>query len=147
MMELLEKRVGILELEIAALKLQLASMARAPAHAPATVDAGNLDDERGNFEVRKDPPLWIRDGGESFLGHRLSECPTDYLEKLAGFLDWQAKKDEESNYVSPSGRPTAPYKRKDAARARGWAARLRTGQGPQPAKRDDVDLDDDELPF
>lgn len=84
-----------------------------------TVD---LDSDFGNFSIRKDPPRWK---GQSYVGRRLSECPPEYLDELAQFSEWKAGKDEEKG--TDEGRKYAGYARKDAARARGWADRLRAG--------------------
>lgn len=85
-----------------------------------------LDSEWGNPSVRKDPKRWV---GDSFAGCRLSECPPAYLDQLADLYDWMGDKDEEENKLH-KGKPTAPYKRRDAARCRGWAKRLREGWKP-----------------
>jgi hypothetical protein len=46
---------------------------------------------------------------------------------LADTLDYFARKNEASNALTTSGKPKAVYDRKGAARARGWAARMRGG--------------------
>jgi hypothetical protein len=60
-------------------------------------------------------------------GARFSECPAEFLDLLAGAFDYFARKAEENDETTTSGKPVAPYKRKDAARARGWAKRIRAG--------------------
>lgn len=101
-------------------------------------DDRDLDSQWGNPEIRKDPPKWIEAGKASYVGRKLSACPSDYLQALAGFYDWQADRDEKSGRVDAKGRPTAPYSRRDAARARGWAKRNEENQPP---------LFDEENPF
>lgn len=93
-------------------------MVRTPANgAPATRDkktvapANELDSERGNPLVKNDPKGWQ---GESYRGKRYSECPADYLEKVAEQLD-----------------KFAWFNEKDAAKARGWAERSRKNQPAQ----------------
>lgn len=110
-----------MRIELAALTamVQLLSPATT-APVVAVADDADLDSQYGNPEVRSDPKRWQ---GESMKGRLFSECSSEYLGMLAGLLDWQAQKDEEKNNVSSSGKPTAPYKRRDAARARGWAKR------------------------
>lgn len=108
-----------------------------------------LDSEWGNPQIRKDPPRW---NGPSFVGCNYSDATPDYLESLAGFLDWRAAKDEESGRTTAAGKPAAPYSRRDAARARGWAQRLRNGwQRSAAAPAGDVPADDfggtDDIPF
>lgn len=96
--------------------------------------ARDLDSQWGNPTV-KDPKRWT---GPTYSGKRMSECPPEYLEELADFKDWQADKREDEG---PDGIKKAGYCRKDAARARGWAERLRQGfQAPAaqpPGPRDD----------
>lgn len=77
----------------------------------------DLDSERGDFVVKaKDPRDWT---GPPMSGRKLSECPATYLDLLAERYDFFNQKE------------TEPQKRKynalDAARARGWAARIRSG--------------------
>lgn len=91
----------------------------------------DLDSPHGDPEVKfnKSPRDWA---GANMKGRRFSECPPDYLDQLADLFDYLAEQAEEKNEVSPtSGKPTAPYKRKDAARARGWASRIRSGRHTQ----------------
>lgn len=98
----------------------------------AIADDADLDSQWGDPEIRKDPPRW---DGPSFAGCRYSECTPEYLETLAGFLDWKADRDEEEGRVTSKGKPTAPYSRKDAARARGWAKRIREGRAAPAASQ------------
>lgn len=105
-------------------QLLAAKSAARPASFGGVAPASDLDGEWGNPEVRKDPPRW---DGPSFAGRKYSECPADFLESLAGFLDWAAGKDEETGDAQKL--KYAGYKRKDAARARGWAARVLAGHG------------------
>lgn len=92
--------------------------------AAAVADDADLDGQWGNPEIRKDPKNWQ---GPSYAGQRMSDCPPDYLRAVAGLFDWMAKKDDEAGAkgeVDSKGRPkTGDWKRKDAARARGWAKR------------------------
>ncbi len=110
----------------------------APSSAGGTV-AGDreLDSEWGNPIVRKDPRDWK---GPSFVGCNFSECPPEYLDQLAGLFDWMADRDEEKGAVTKGKKPSAPYKRSDAARARGWAKRARDGW-QAPAKSSDQEAD------
>lgn len=91
----------------------------APSGAPVASDA-DLDGQYGNPEVRaKDPRDWT---GEPMKGRRFSECPPDYLDMLAERFDFFGSKEEDPK--------KAGYSRKDAARARGWAKRMREGRVP-----------------
>ena len=106
----------------------------------AVADDAELDSNYGNPDVRKDPPRWK---GDSFKGKKYSACSPEYLDALAGFLDWQAGKDDEKG--TDDGKKYAGYARKDSARARGWAKRLRAGW-KQPGREPGID-DEDEIPF
>jgi single stranded DNA-binding protein len=118
-------------------------------HAPLASDQ-DLDGAYGNPIVKFVPSRW---GGEDFRGRRYSECTPEFLDVLASTLQWSADNPQEgkARFVE--------FNRKDAARARGWAARLRrngTDAQPQAAAsshRDAGDLEggdagsDDDIPF
>lgn len=125
----------------------------------------DLDGKYGDPEVRRDPPRWA---GPSFAGRRYSETSPEFLECIAGFLDWAAGQAESKGEVTTSGQPRAPYLRRDAARARGWRARMLAGGGghvggrtPQPPRYEPVRhaaptptppageaaVDEDDIPF
>ena len=77
----------------------------------------DLDNAHGDPVVRqKSPKDWT---GADMTGKRFSECPAEYLDLVAARLDYFA------------GRETDEKKRRynelDAARARGWAGRIRAG--------------------
>lgn len=90
-------------------------------------DDADLDSEYGNPTIKFDPRerYWT---GPSFVGYHFSETAPDYLDATAKYLDacafMAAKESDEKNQKS------ARYKRRDAARARGWAARLRARGEP-----------------
>lgn len=118
----------------------------------------DLSDRYADFTIRKSPPQWLQSGGHDFAGQPISTTSPEFCDAIASFLDWQASKDEEQNktYVNNAGKTVAPavYARKDAARARAWAVRLRenrrTGGAPPPPRRQGVatvNLDSDEIPF
>lgn len=121
----LESRMAAIEARLLAIVGDTTNVKSTPSGAVASDD--DLDSEWGNPIVKKDPKKWVDDGGESYAGCRMSECPPKYLYMLASLFDWMAGKDEESNktYTSKQGKevPTAPLNRKSAARARGWAKR------------------------
>lgn len=95
---------------------------------PAVADDADLDGQWGNPQVRKDPPRWT---GPSYVGATYADCPPDYLDNLAGFLEWQAARSDEKNEMTNNGKPRSGYLRKDAARCRGWAARNRAKAAPR----------------
>ena len=110
----------------------LAARAAAPRTAStATIaDDADLDGQWGDPEVRKDPKRW---DGESMVGRRFSETSPKFLQCLAGFLTWQADRDEQKT-EDEQAQKYARYKRRDASRALGWAKRLESGWGaPAPA--------------
>lgn len=93
--------------------------------APVDVaDDRDLDSQYGDPLVKFHPRDWT---GEVCKGRKFSECPADFLDLLAETFDYFARKAEESDERTSTGKPVAPYKRKDAARARGWAKRIRNG--------------------
>jgi hypothetical protein len=75
----------------------------------------DLDGPHGNPEIRaKDPRDYT---GPSMMGKRFSECPAAYLDLLADRYDYFATKETDATKKR--------YTQLDAARARGWAARVR----------------------
>lgn len=109
----------------ASLKRLVAQQPAAPGHEVA--DDRDLDSQYGDPVVKFNPRDWH---GDSCKGLAMSQCPPEFLDMLAGTFDYFAKKADESGETTTSGKPVAPYKRKDAARARGWAARKRNGWKP-----------------
>lgn len=86
----------------------------------AVASDADLDGQWGNPEVRaKDPRDWT---GEPMKGRRFSECPAEYLDMLAARFDFFATKETDDKKIG--------YAKKDAARARGWAKRIRDGHVP-----------------
>ena len=93
--------------------------------APAKVaDDKDLDGQYGDPEVKFDPRDWT---GGSCKGFHFSECPAEFLDLIAETFDYFASQAEAKGETTTSGKPVAPYKRLDAARARGWAKRIRAG--------------------
>lgn len=90
----------------------------------AIADARELDSEYGDPQVKFDPRDWA---GDTCVGLRFSECPPDFLDVLAESKDWASRNPK------PGKERYAAYDAKDAARARGWSARLRAGWKPRAA--------------
>lgn len=140
-MSVIETRLAAVEARLAAIESRLASGA-APSSSGSRSGGGavasddDLDSEWGDEVIKKDPKKWVTDGGDSFVGCRMSECPSDYLRMLASLFDWMADKDEQAGktYTNKHGKevPVAPINRKKAARARGWAKR-NEGKSRAPA--------------
>lgn len=117
---------------LASIDASLKTIARALVKSePAEIaDDRELDSQRGDPEVKFMPRDWT---GPDYKGRHLSECPPDLLDMLATTFDYFARKAEESGKVTSTGKPVAPYERKNAARARGWAKRHRErGFKPTP---------------
>lgn len=127
----IQARVARLEVRLGA---GGAPVAAAPAQAaPAGGEVASDEDlasKYGDPQVRKDPTRW---SGPSYAGCKYSQCPSDYLETLASLLDWQADQSEKKGEMLNNGKPRAPYLRRDAARARGWAKRNSPQQSPRGA--------------
>ena len=86
----------------------------------------DLDGDYGDPIVKaKSPRDWT---GEPMLGRKFSECPAEYLDLVAERLDYFAGQSEATGELASNGKPVADYKRLDAARARGWAKRVREGK-------------------
>lgn len=88
----------------------------------AIADDRDLDGQHGDPTIKFDPSAkyW---NATSYEGYHFSETEPDYLDAMAKYLDacaYMAEKDSDERK-----RKSAIYKRKDAARARGWAQRLR----------------------
>lgn len=110
----------------------------------AIADDADLDGKYGDPELKFTPRDWH---GDSYKGRFYSECPPELLDLVADSLDYFARKSEEANELTSTGKPVAPYKRKDAARARGWAARKRAGKVPLLAAAGSAPSDDEDELF
>jgi hypothetical protein len=97
---------------------------------PAVASDRDLDGQYGDPEVKFTPRDWT---GAPCKGLHMSQCEADCLEMLAEAFDYFAQKAEENHEETASGKPVAQYKRMDAARARGWAKRVREGHVPAKA--------------
>lgn len=106
-------------------------VAQSRVNAPKPIaDDRDLDSQYGNPVLKFMPRDWT---GASFKDRPFSECPADLLEMVANTLDYFAEQSEQKGETTSSGKAVAPYKRKDAARARGWAKRVREGRVPVKA--------------
>lgn len=130
-----DRAIALLESIDATLKAMLAlaqqrtAQARAVAPKPVATDR-DLNGPYGDPIVKFMPRDWT---GLAFKGRRMSECPPALLDMLAETFDYFAVQAETKNERANNGKPVAEYKRADAARARGWAKRMREGthQAPQ----------------
>lgn len=107
----------------ASLKALLLVMSQGRASSPDAPRV-DLDSQHGNPKLRFLPRDW--NGSGAFKGLLFSECPPDLLDMVADSLDYFASKAEDEKKKK--------YDTLDAARARGWAARLRGGWKPSAPK-------------
>lgn len=148
-------RLAAVEGKLTAMLAALGGGGGAVAGALPIASDADLDGDHGDPLIRgKDPKNWQ---GESFSGRHMSEASADYLDELAGLLEWKAKKEE----ADPAKSKYAKYSRADAARARGWARRKRNGwrdpeasrlppavvDDPFASRGDAFEPTDDTLPF
>lgn len=103
---------------------QLLAQRRATAPKPIASDR-ELDGRYGNPQVKFNPRDW---SGPSCKGRRMSECPADFLDVLASTFDWFAEQADQKGELTDKGKKVSEFKRADAARARGWAKRIRDGK-------------------
>jgi hypothetical protein len=136
----IEERVEALERRLSAMEAK--AVVAAKPSGPVTADDTDLDSEWGNFEIRKDPARWK---GKSYVGKRLSETEPQYLECMADFKTWLAGRQDDAGEVDKNGKPKSYWAKKDAARALGWAERLRNRMTPGEAAA--ASIDDGEIPF
>ncbi len=109
----------------------------------AIADDRDLDGQYGDPTIKYDPKekYW---SGDTRVGYRFSECEPEYLDAMAKYLDACAYM--ASNDTDEKRRRGATYKTKDAARARGWAQRIRARgtQTPRVAQAASVPADSGE---
>ena len=121
-----------------------------PRLVPNVASDRDLSGDYGDPIVKaKSPRDWT---GEPMLGRKFSECPAEYLDLVAERLDYFAEQAEATNELASNGKPKALYNRRDAARARGWAKRVREGthvpkKQEAPVEDDWAALKDDDVPF
>jgi hypothetical protein len=113
--------VGLLKRIDATLTELLALSKSKRAGTPMPAAAIDLEGPYGDPLIKaKDPRDW---NGPSMNGRHLSECPPEYLDLLASRYDYFAGKEEDEKKKR--------YAVIDAAKARAWAARLRSGYQPK----------------
>ncbi len=110
--------------------LALAQKRTAKAAGAAVASDRDLDGKYGDPVLKFIPRDWT--GGQSFKGAHFSECPPELLDLVAETFDYFASQAEAKGETTPKGKPVAEFKRADAARARGWAKRMRDGKHAAP---------------
>lgn len=164
-MSTVEQRVAALELDVKMLKTMFlnAPTATSTETAPKTPQQGSytnqeLDDSKlseswADKEIRKDPPMWIQDGGESFVGRTMSACSPEYLDALSAFFEWKAAKgrEEDPPKVNNKGKPWHEIESLNAKLARLWARHKRKPAGAQikaaPTRAEQHQEPDEDIPF
>jgi hypothetical protein len=107
----------------------------------AVADDYDLDSEWGDPRIRfgLKEKYW-KEQPDPHIGLKYSECEPDYLDATAKYLDacaYMARKNG-----GEENEKRAKYKSRDAARARGWAARIRKSGAPFATKQEaEEDLD------
>jgi len=111
---------------------------RASGHAPSSNGGGptvapdsDLDSPHGDESVKFTPRDWT--GEPVTKGTPMSMCAPDMLDMLAEAYDFFARKNDDAKALDNKGRPKGDWDRKTAARARGWAKRLRANPQPKAA--------------
>lgn len=95
------------------------------ATAGGTASDRDLDGPYGDPEVKaRDPRDWT---GPTMKGRRFSECPPEYLDMVAERLDYFSLTNKGE---TEEDQKKLKFNKLDAARARGWAKRLRAGWKP-----------------
>jgi hypothetical protein len=141
----IEARLAALEGRVAQLEGRAVAAPPPPrgnAPPPSAVDADIDDPQYGDPKVRFDPRDWK---GASHKGEAMSRCPPAFLRELASALEYFATKNDQNNALDAKGRPKSYWDRKDAAKARAWAARIEANGAPPLV--DDYEGGDEGLPF
>lgn len=100
------------------------STAKAASASVEIADDADLDGRYGDEEIKRMPSAkyW---SGEDYTGRRMSETSVAFLEAFAKYKNACAWANEKEG--NPDKAKYAGYDRKSAARARGWAQRLKGG--------------------
>jgi hypothetical protein len=121
---LTEIRDGIREL-VTALKARATKPSVAwSAHEKTIASDQELDGPYGDPAVKSAPRDWT---GQFSPGAKMSEHPPEFLDLLADRYDYFAQKNDREKNLTDKGYPKSKFDRAAAAKARGWAARLRKG--------------------
>ena len=101
----------------------------------------------GDPVVKSAPRDW---NGPFSPGAKMSEHPPEFLDLLADRYDYFAAKNDRERAMTDKGYPKSKFDRAAAAKARGWAARIRKGfKPPAPPPMDETPDwgDDSGAPF
>lgn len=120
-----EETLALLRSIDASLKL-LVKQQSATSPKPIATDR-DLDGQYGNPVLKFIPRDWT---GSTFKGCKFSECPPELLDLVANSCEYFGRVADEKGEATSGGKPVGDFKRADAARARGWAKRIRAGLVP-----------------
>jgi hypothetical protein len=95
---------------------------------PIATDADLDHPKYGNPDIKTPPRDWT---GPFRAGQRMSESEPALLDLVAERYDYFATKNDREQAVTDKGQPKSDYDRRAAAKARGWAKRLRAGYRPR----------------
>ena len=106
------------------------------AHEKTIASDADLDHQYGDPQILTAPRDWT---GPFTPGQRMSESHPDMLELVAERCDYFAQKNDREKAMNERGFPKSKSDRAKAAKARGWAARIRKGfKPPQPPPLDET---------
>jgi hypothetical protein len=121
-----DRVIQLLESIDAGIKVLVAGSKARLASAPKPIASDrDLDGKYGDPLVKLMPRDW---SGPSFQGLKFSECPAELLDLIAEMQEYFAGQSDAKGEVTAKGKPVGDYRRADAARARGWAKRIRDGK-------------------
>jgi hypothetical protein len=155
--------------EIAALRARIEALEGGSGGHPSSSGGGSsgggealsdsqLNNAWADKKITKDPPKWK---GPTQVNRTYSKAPIEWLESMAGFLDWKAQKGREEVPVRMNNK-NRPWHESDTFEAkilRGWARRKASKPAPAkaaPQADDDFGFgpsaatgtdDDSEIPF
>ena len=124
-----DEKIASLTRRINIAEARLKDGKQAPTSAAVVATDADLEGERGDPEVRRNPPRW---DGDDMTGRRWSQTSPEFLGVMASFLDWKAAHPMEGK------EQYAKFDRLDAARARAWAKRLAPGSAWRADAQDDA---------
>ena len=127
---------------LTAIEARLAALEAAGAKPVASSDSNAVADDRDLDSEYGDPVIrfglkekYWKEQPDPNIGYKFSECSPEYLDATAKYLSACAYMKRKEGDEKKAG-----YKDRDAARARGWAKRIRANGG-QPAQRSQQDAD------
>lgn len=122
--------------ELSEKRLARAAASPKAENSEAVAPDSDLDGQHGDEIVKFAPRDWT---GRNFVRHRMSECPTPFLEMLAESCEYFARKNDERSEKDSKGSPKSYWDKQTARRARGWAIRNRNKPEQTQAAGDGFD--------